>query len=106
MSDAYSRLGRLYDYQRRYSADREGGIVDARSNTPAILDGARVLFYAELDSSERLVICQYDGDSGRYVFYCDCRWNVHGAQGQLAWNDPGSPDSGKVRADSAATAGC
>jgi tetratricopeptide (TPR) repeat protein len=77
--DAYARLELLYDYQRRYSADRKSRVVDGQSNTPAILDGARVLLYAELDSSERLAICQYDGQSGRYVFYCDCRWNVHGA---------------------------
>ncbi|HLW68305.1 MAG TPA: hypothetical protein VKS79_23515 [Gemmataceae bacterium] len=62
---------------------------------PPNLDGARVLKYAIVDSdviptgntthrvgnllmgpAAALAICQYDGDDGFFLFYCDSDWNV------------------------------
>ena len=62
---------------------------------PSNLGGAKVLMYSVLDGRQRptgkcrhsvagalvagfafLAICQYEGDDGFYLFYCDDQWNV------------------------------
>jgi hypothetical protein len=62
---------------------------------PTLLNGADVLRYAVVDQrveptgrtvhrvgghvagpAAALAICQYDGQSDFYLFYCDAKWNV------------------------------
>jgi hypothetical protein len=65
------------------------------SQPPSELDGAKVLRYTLVDESARptgnckhwvheqmvgparaLAICQYEGETGYYLFSCDSRWQV------------------------------
>jgi len=64
--------------------------------SPALeeINGAKVVFYSSIDQRHRptgackhtvrgivqprfdgLAICQYDGESAFYLFYCDASWN-------------------------------
>lgn len=78
----YSRLEYIYEH----ATEHHSHVLDSKKNTPLSLDGARVLLFTEIDPGVlggkpigfvRLAICQYEGDSGYYVFWCDRKWNVH-----------------------------